>query len=312
MDIFVTAASFSHIPVLRDAIVNWAQKIDPRCIVDCTLGGAGHAEALLTHFPKAHLIGIDRDPSAIAAAKIRLQPLASRIQIVHATFAQIDTVLADCAQPEVDLILADFGVSSHQLDTPERGFSFRATAPLDMRMDPSQGQNVQDLVASLDETALANAIFQLGEERHSRRIARAIVQDQPQTTTELAALIRRVVPNAHASRIDPATRTFQALRMLVNDELGQIESWLQKAPQCLRQGGLVMAISFHSLEDRAVKKAFRAAATHCICPPKLPVCRCGHQATLRILTSKAQQPMLEEIAANPRARSARLRVAQRL
>lgn len=312
MDLSVTAAPFSHIPVLQGAIVHWAQSIEPRTIVDCTLGGAGHAEALLAQFPQARLVGIDRDPAAIAAAQKRLQPFASRIHLVHKTFAQIDEALSELQIPDVDLILADFGVSSHQLDTPERGFSFRNTAPLDMRMDPSQGQSVQELVATLDETELANAIFQLGEERHSRRIARAMLQDKPKTTTELAELIRRVLPNAHHARIDPATRTFQALRMLVNDELGQIQTWLAKAPQCLRQHGLIMAISFHSLEDRAVKRAFRAAATNCICPPKLPVCRCGHQATLQILTSKAQQPMLEEIAVNPRARSARLRVARRL
>jgi 16S rRNA (cytosine1402-N4)-methyltransferase len=210
-----------------------------------------------------------------------------------------------------DVILADFGVSSHQLDTASRGFSFRAEGALDMRMDPSTGPTAADLVQRLDEVDLTHAIRTLGEERYARRVGRAIAAERPTTTEGLAALVRRVVPKSK-DRLDPATRTFQALRMLVNRELEEIEAWLQAAPECLTDDGVLIAISFHSLEDRAVKIALRKEAKGCICPAKFPVCVCGRKPTLRLLTAKARQPSEREMQDNPRARSARLRAAKRL
>jgi 16S rRNA (cytosine1402-N4)-methyltransferase len=301
---------FVHIPVMRDAVLEMARHAAPRQLVDCTVGGAGHAQALLEAFPTASLLALDRDPTAVAVARSRLAPYGARAQVVQARFSALSEVLADQGIAAVDVLLADFGVSSHQLDTGARGFSFRDRATLDMRMDPEQGPTAWEIIAGMDETRLANAIYTLGEERHSRRVARAMVHDKPRTTEELAAMLRRIVPKS-ADGLDPATRTFQALRMLVNEELEEISAWLAAVPQVLNAGGVAIAISFHSLEDRAVKNAFRQEAKGCICPPTLPVCACGRLPTLRLLTPKVRLPDAAEISANPRARSARLRAALR-
>ena len=311
---------FVHIPVLMDAVLDAAQAAIGAAtaahdatplMVDCTIGGAGHAQALLDAFPQARLLGLDRDPSAIAVAQTRLAAYGARVQLQHAQFGQLGTVLQGAALGQPAFILADFGVSSHQIDTPDRGFSFRSAGPLDMRMDPGAGDSVATLLQNMDEKRLAQVIRDLGEERHARRVARAIVTDLPQTTQDLAALVRRVVPQG-ADRIDPATRTFQALRMFANDELGEIGAWLDTLPHVLADHGVACAISFHSLEDRAVKVALRHAANPCLCPPKLPVCVCGKKPTLQRLWPKARVASAAELNSNPRARSARARAAQRL
>ena len=303
---------FVHIPVLCEAVLAQARLCaTPRMLVDCTVGGGGHAEALLEAFPAAHLLGIDRDPDAVAAARQRLAPYAHRAQVVQAPFSHLQDVLRDRNIATVDVLLADFGVSSYQLDAAGRGFSFRETGPLDMRMNPDQDESAQALLARIDADDLARAIATLGEERHARRVARAIVADRPATTEALAALVRRVVPMSK-DRIDPATRTFQAIRMLVNNELGEIDAWLAAVPDVLADAGVAMAISFHSLEDRRVKTAWRAASTGCICPPRLPMCACHHVATLKVLTRRAAVASETELQSNPRARSARLRAVMRV
>lgn len=307
-----TMTTFAHTPVLLREVLELAAPVPARLIVDCTVGGGGHARALLEQQPAARLLGLDRDPAALAAAYANLASFGDRVRLVHARFAELEACLADAALGAPDLVLADLGVSSHQLDAGERGFSFRADGPLDMRMDPTTGESAADLVARIGEGALADAIYQLGEERHSRRVARAILAARPATTAELAAAVRRVVPKSKDG-IDPATRTFQALRMLVNGELDELAAWLAAIPRVLAEGGVAMAISFHSLEDRAVKSAFREAARACICPPELPACVCGGQrATLEVLTPRPLVARADEAAANPRARSAKLRAARRL
>jgi 16S rRNA (cytosine1402-N4)-methyltransferase len=303
--------SFVHEPVLLREVVALVAPARPRLIVDCTLGGAGHAQALLAACPDATLLGLDRDVEALEAAREKLAPFAPRAKLVHARFGALEAVLAEHALAKPDVVFADLGVSSHQLDTAERGFSFRSAGPLDMRMDTTSGATALEIINRLDEAELANAIFRLGEERQSRRVARAIVQARPTTTKALADAVRSVVRPSRDG-LDPATRTFQALRLLVNEELEELAAWLAAVPRVLADGGLALAISFHSLEDRAVKEAFRQAARDCVCPPRLPVCACGHKAELELVTSKPVRPASDELAQNPRAASAKLRAARRL
>ncbi len=307
---------FVHVPVLLENVLALARLAAvpasrPLQIVDCTLGGAGHARALLEALPQAHLLGIDRDPDACTIARTRLAEFGERVRVVQAPFSELSIVLEDVGMPEVDVLLADFGVSSYQLDAAKRGFSFREHGPLDMRMNPDAGEPAHALLARIEMGPLAHAIATLGEERHARRVARAIVADRPSTTEDLAALVRRVVPQGK-DRIDPATRTFQAIRMLVNDELGEIDAWLAAVPAVLAEGGIAMAISFHSLEDRRVKAAWRAAAGSCTCPPHMPVCACKHVPTLHNIMRRCAVASDTELHSNPRARSARLRAVARL
>ena len=302
---------YDHTPVLLQEVLQLAQHRPPHCIVDCTLGGAGHAYALLAAQPQAQLLGIDRDPRALQAARARLEPFAARITLVHGQMANVQALAAAYLPGPVDFLLADFGVSSHQLDTADRGFSFRYDAPLDMRMDQTHGLDAAQILTTMDAAALKAALWTLGEERFAGPVARAILAARPRTTFELAACVRAVVPKG-AGRIDPATRTFQALRMLTNEELPQIDALLAALPDVLGPGGVAGLISFHSLEDRRVKHALRAHARSCSCPPRLPVCGCSTVAKLRILTSKAVCAQAHEYSRNPRARSARLRGTQRL
>ncbi|MBI5511904.1 MAG: 16S rRNA (cytosine(1402)-N(4))-methyltransferase RsmH [Deltaproteobacteria bacterium] len=305
------ASGFAHKPVLEAEVVDIALAHRPRRIVDATVGGGGHAAALLTALKEAELLGLDRDPAAVQAASARLAAFGSRAAVAHSRLSEIVQTLGARGLSTADLLLADLGVSSHQLDHPARGFSFRSAAPLDMRMDPSAGRPVAELLGELDLQTLAAIIRDLGEERYATRVARAIHEARPQTTDALAALVRRVVPKSKDG-LDPATRTFQALRMYVNQELEEIQSWLDVVPQILADNGVVIVISFHSLEDRAVKSALRRAANPCRCPPALPVCRCGLVPTLKLLGGRAVRPTVAESASNPRAASARMRVAQRL
>lgn len=304
-------SAFLHEPVMVAQIVSLAREAPPKNIVDCTVGGAGHARKLLDAFPEATLLGLDRDPEAVATAQERLEAYGSRARVVHTPFGEVAAQVAQHMPEGADLVLADFGVSSHQLDVPGRGFSFRFAAPLDMRMDPTTGISAEELCATSDLQALTDILRNLGEERYARRIARAIVAEPPATTDALSALVRAHVPKSH-ERIDPATRTFQALRMAVNDELGQIDALLAAVPAILRPDGLFVALSFHSLEDRAVKHALRAMSSTCTCPRLLPTCCCGNVPLLRLRPGKAMRPDDAEIDRNPRARSTRMRAAYRL
>ena len=284
--------------------MTWLRPREQGCYVDCTIGLGGTAEQILkASAPGSVLIGIDRDPYAIARAQTRLQPYRSRVSLFCENFQHVKSVMNMANRERADGILFDLGVSSAQLDRPERGLSFQQDGPLDMRMNPTHGQTAEDLVSTLSEMQLANMIHTLGEERYSRRIARAIIRVRRQsplrTTMELSRVIQQSVPRAYRfGRLHPATRTFQALRMAVNDELGSLKTGLEEAIDVLEPGGRLCVISFHSLEDRLVKQAFR---------------RLAHDAPEQwtLLTKKPVSPSVEERRVNPRARSAKLRVIER-
>jgi 16S rRNA (cytosine1402-N4)-methyltransferase len=292
----------THVPVLEAEVLQQLRPDRGGLFVDCTVGLGGHASALLAA-GASRLVGLDRDRDALERARERLAPWSDRVELVHADYRSLPDVLDARQIPLIDGALADLGVSSMQFDEPGRGFSFQRDERLDMRMDRSQGDTAADLVARSTEEDLANAIFQYGEERFSRRIARAIVDARRgapvDTTGALAAIVRRVVPRRGYVRIDPATRTFQALRIWVNRELDGLDRFLEQAIIRLRAGGRVAVITFHSLEDRIVKHTFRALAQ-----------RDG--SVLRILTKKPIVPGEDELRRNPRARSAKLRAAERI
>lgn len=306
-----------HQPVMLNETVDSLACRPGGIYVDGTLGGGGHAwEILKRSSPEGILIGIDRDPEALRAAEIRLKDFGRRKVLVHGNFADIAEILASMEITSVNGILYDLGVSSHQLDTGIRGFSFSQEAPLDMRMDSDQKFTAADLVNDSREQKLKEIIRDYGEERMAGRIARAIARQRAikpiSTTSELASLICRAVPEGKGGRIHPATRTFQAIRIAVNNELAILPKAIKDATDLLVRGGRISIISFHSLEDRIVKEEFRSAAGSCVCPPQLPLCVCKRQATLRVLTKKPLQANPEEVKANPRARSAKLRTAERI
>ena len=263
---------------------------------------------------QSELLGLDCDPMALELARATLAPYGERAHLVHASYAQMTEEAQRIGWDGVDAILLDLGVSSMQLDTPERGFAFRTEGPLDMRFDPGGSRpTAADLVNTLDERELADLFFRYGEERDSRRLARVVVRERPFTTTQqLAESIRRASHPRHDQKIHPATRVFQALRIAVNDELGVVADALPRAIDLLRPGGRLAVISFHSLEDRIVKDAFRLASTDCICPPKTPICVCGHHASVRLINRKPITADDAEIAQNARSRSAKLRVVEKL
>jgi 16S rRNA (cytosine1402-N4)-methyltransferase len=306
--------SADHVPVLRDRVVAWLAPTAPGLVVDATVGLGGHAAALLEAAPGLRLVGLDRDPEAIERARQRLQPFSDRARLLQSAFAELPAVLRSLGCPPVAAILADLGCSSLQLDSAERGFSFSRGGPLDMRMS-SSGPSAGDLVNGAAEDELVRVVRDYGEERRARRVARAIVEArrrQPiRTTDELARLVAGAVGGGN-QRIHPATRTFQALRIAVNDELGQLERFLEPAVRALRPEGRIAIIAFHSLEDRIVKHSLRRLAGACVCPPESPACSCNPERLVEILTRRAERPSADEVAANPRARSARLRVARRL
>ena len=303
--------SFTHTPVLLDEILEILHARKPHLVIDCTLGGAGHARAVLEQCPEAHLIGLDRDPDACRAARANLADVAGRSTVFQARFSAMADVLKETGHQGADAILVDLGVSSYQLDEAERGFAFRFEGPLDMRMDQETGSSAAQLIQELSEEALREVIRDYGEERHARAIARDLKLELPQTTADLARIVRAIVPQGK-SKVDAATRTFQGLRIRVNQEITELETWLSLVPQVLNPGGVVLAIAYHSLEDRPIKRAFRQYAKGCICPVSLPACACGVQPTLKLLTRRPIRPSEEEIVKNPRARSAKLRVAERL
>jgi 16S rRNA (cytosine1402-N4)-methyltransferase len=306
----------NHRPVLlRETIESLAVKRGG-LFVDCTVGLGGHSEAILQTSPDAQVLGIDRDEEALRLARERLAEFGGRFRAVRADFRELTRVLATAEVKAVRGILADLGVSSLQLDSPSRGLSFRHEAPLDMRMDMSSGETAAELLGRLSEVEIARLIFEYGEERHSRRIARRIVDrreaGEPVTsTTELANLVERAI-GGKKRRIHPATRTFQALRIAVNRELEGLDQFVADAFDALEPHGRLAVISFHSLEDRIIKRTLLKLSGRCQCPPRLPQCACGARQVIEILTRRPLTPTEDEIAENPRARSAKLRIAARL
>ena len=314
---------YRHTPVLLAEVTQQLSPQPGSIIVDCTLGGAGHAKRLLDLVvPGGLLVGIDQDDAALvaAASTLRLgqQERSDNVVLLKGNFAELDRLLSEANIPYVDGFLFDLGVSSPQLDVPERGFSYREDAPLDMRMDPgSHTPTAAEVIASSSEIDLARILRDFGEERWATRIAEFIVAARAhrpiQTTTQLVRVIKAAIPaSARREGGHPAKRTFQALRIAVNAELDVLSSALQAAVRWLAPEGRIAVISYHSLEDRIVKTTFNELARGCVCPPDLPVCTCGHEPVLRVLTRKAVVPTPEEVQNNPRARSAKLRVAEKL
>ncbi|PWT90131.1 MAG: 16S rRNA (cytosine(1402)-N(4))-methyltransferase [Blastocatellia bacterium] len=306
-----------HRPVLLQETMKFLAPERGGLFVDCTVGLGGHSEAILNSSESTRVLGIDRDPSALEFAQRRLANFGERFRAVHANFRDIREILRREGELGADGILADLGVSSLQFDSPDRGFSFRFDAPLDMRMDPTQGETAADLLLRLSETEIANIIFEFGEERHSRRIARRIVERREQgspitTTKELTDLIEKSAGARKRGQIHPATRTFQALRIAVNQELEGLAEFVGTAVDLLNPNGHFVTISFHSLEDRTVKRELRKLSGNCECPPRLPVCVCGARRVVELLNRRPLTPSDDEIEKNPRARSAKLRAARKL
>lgn len=312
-----------HLPVLLDDCVNLmapALEHENAIAVDCTLGLAGHSIAFLKAAPQARLIGIDRDSEALGLATERMERegLADRFIPVHAAFDQLDQVLADRDIERVDAVFMDLGLSSLQIDETDRGFSYSHDAPLDMRMDVSQGITAADLLNSASEQELCRIIRDYGEEKWAARIAQMICEHRAkkpmETTFDLVHAVDAAIPKAVRRKDDghPARRTFQAIRIAVNDELDPLDKAICDFVDCLKPGGRMLVITFHSLEDRLVKRCFQRLQNPCTCPPKAPICTCGKKPVVKILAHGAVAPTEEEVARNPRARSAKLRVAQKL
>ncbi|HZD09731.1 MAG TPA: 16S rRNA (cytosine(1402)-N(4))-methyltransferase RsmH [Candidatus Binatia bacterium] len=304
-----------HVPVLFDEVLAFLEPRSGGQYIDGTVGAGGHSAGILQESaPDGRLLAFDRDAEALAFARERLSAYGDRVSYVHDSYARMELLAPLHGFQEVDGILLDLGLSSRQLDDPQRGFSFLREGPLDMRFDTSGGQTAADLVNHLDEASLADIFWRYGEERLSRKYARAIVAARPiRTTAELAELIEREAPYAvRRKRIHPATQVFQALRIAVNQELSELEAGLPAAIDLLQPGGRLAVISFHSLEDRFVKNSFRDLSKDCICPPRQPICTCDAHAVVRVLTRKVVMPGEEEVERNPRSRSARLRVAEKL
>lgn len=318
--------NFSHVSVMPQEVIEYLDPSRGGIYIDGTLGGGGHSKLILDKLPlTGRLICIDRDSSAIAAAKKHIsgshaisgtEAIPQRVTFVKDNFHNIPDILQSLNVPYVDGVLLDLGVSSHQLDTPERGFSFRFDGPLDMRMDMQSDTTAADIVNNYDEKDLANLIFAYGEERHSRRIARAICTAREHspilTTGELADIIQRAVPKQKFGMPHPAMRSFMAIRIAVNDELSPLGGVIQSLVKCLAPGGRIGIITFHSLEDRIVKTKFSKLASPCECPRDIPYCVCGKKPEVRVITRKPLLPTAEELEENRRSHSAKFRVAEKL
>jgi 16S rRNA (cytosine1402-N4)-methyltransferase len=303
----------THIPVLVEETIR-ALAVQPGGrYIDCTLGGGGHAAAILEHSsPGGQLLGIDADPEAIKTASVRFEAYSDSILLINENFANLQAICYKHDFLPVHGILFDLGLSSLQLNSNSRGFSFQHDAPLDMRLNPNQELTAADIVNSYSETELARLIKTYGEESYGRRIARRIVQERPlKTTLQLARMIEQVI-GGRRGRIHPATKTFQALRISVNQELEHLEAALKQAVDLLGFEGRLVVISYHSLEDRIVKQFMQREAKDCICPPSTPTCVCGHTASLRLINKRVITPSPAEVQINPRSRSARLRAAKRV
>ena len=307
----MTREEAGHVPVLLEEVVALLAPERGGLFVDATLGAGGHAEALLSRGARVRLVGIDRDPSALAAARSRLSRFGDRVTLVQGNFGDLDALLEN--RGGADGILADLGVSSMQLDEPARGFSFRRDGPLDMRMD-SSGRTAADVLATSSVEELSRIFREFGEERMAAKIARGIVAERKRRPVATTRQLARIVSDqkGHREKIDPATRVFQALRIEVNQELVALARFLTAAVTRLNAGGRLAVIAYHSLEDRLVKEAFRRESGVCLCPPRLPACVCGARAALRVLTRRPLRPGEAEKRRNPRSRSARLRVAEKL
>ncbi len=307
-----------HRPVLLAETVELLKPLTDGIVVDATLGLGGHSAAILANFDKTIVVGIDQDAEAIDFAKERLEKFGERITIFQANFSDIKKVLSDAKIEKVDGILADLGVSSLQFDSETRGFSFRFDAPLDMRMNAdSDTETAAELLETLSEFEIARIIYEYGEERFSRRIARRIIErrergEPVKTTKELAELVERSVKRNKRDKIHPATRTFQALRIAVNRELEILEQFIRDSVDILKKDGRLAIITFHSLEDRIVKQTFQKLAGKCFCPPRMPQCMCGATKEIEILTRKPIVANEAETEENPRARSGKLRVCLKL
>ena len=310
-------SEFHHVSVLLDECIEGLNIKPDGIYVDGTLGGAGHSSQIAKRLTTGRLIGIDRDPVALKAAGERLAPYADRVTLVHSNFCEIAQVLEDLNIEGVDGILLDLGVSSPQLDDGSRGFSYMADAPLDMRMNSEDTLSAYDVVNSWSFEELKRILFDYGEERYAPKIASAICkkrEEKPiETTLELVDVIRRAMPaQALREKQHPAKRSFQAIRIAVNDELGSVEKVMKDAIPCLNHGGRLAVITFHSLEDRIVKTAMASAAKGCTCPPSFPVCVCGKKPQVQVITRKPIVSTDEELERNPRARSAKLRVCEKV
>ena len=309
---------FHHISVLLEETIRGLMIKPDGIYVDCTLGGAGHSRRIAEKLSdKGRLIGIDQDPAALAAAKKRLADVSCQVDLVQNNFSNFSSILAQLDIPQVDGVVFDLGVSSHQLDEAERGFSYMQDAPLDMRMDPEAPLSAYEVVNTYDEAELARILKVYGEERWAKRIARFIVaarEEKPvKTTGDLVELVKKAIPAAvrNAAGGHPAKRTFQAVRIEVNNELGILEQAFRSAVNHLKPGGRIAIITFHSLEDRIAKQTLQELAKGCICPPRLPICVCGHEPELKVV-GKPLAATADELEANSRSKSAKLRVAEKL
>jgi 16S rRNA (cytosine1402-N4)-methyltransferase len=302
-----------HVPVMAAEVISLLVTRTDGVYVDCTVGGGAHARAILNNAPAGRLVGIDMDPSALSAAASALAPFGNRAELTVGNFSELASIVSDRCRGPVDGILFDLGFSSLQLDDPSRGLSFSAEGPLDMRLDPSLGVTALDMIASSNERDLAGTIAEFGEEKRAHPIARAILDARDHgrlvTTTDLANAVLETRPQ---KRVKTLARVFQALRIAVNGELDNLAAGLGQAVASLRCGGRVVVISYHSLEDRMVKRHFADCEHPCTCPRDLPACVCGKKPTLHVLTKHVVTPRDAELAANPRARSAKLRAAERV
>ena len=308
---------FSHKPVLFDACMDALQIRPDGVYVDGTAGGGGHSSGIAQRLTSGRLLAIDRDADAVKAARARLSSFGERVRVVRANFSELADVCREEGVDAIDGLLLDLGVSSYQLDNAERGFSYQADAPLDMRMDERCTRSAYDVVNTYPEERLRQILYDYGEERYAPRIAQRIVRERQaepiRTTGQLAALIKAAIPAAaREGGHHPAKRSFQAIRIEVNGELDVIEPTIRTAAQLLRPGGRIAIITFHSLEDRIVKQAFASLASGCTCPKNFPVCVCGKKPVLRIVSRKPIVADEKELEENPRARSAKLRIAEKL
>lgn len=308
---------FAHIPVMPGEVTEGLNIKENGIYLDCTLGGGGHSELILKKLTTGRLIAIDKDEEALAFAKSRLSEYGDKVTFVHSDFKRADEVLDDLNIDRIDGVLMDLGVSSYQLDAAERGFSYRFDAPLDMRMDKTQFLTAFNVVNEYNELDIADILFRYGEERYARKIAANIIRYRQQqsirTTGQLAEIVEKSYPPKERFKGgNPCKRTFQAIRIEVNGELRELDEIIGKLAERLNKGGRICVITFHSLEDRIVKREFQYLEVKCICPPKQPVCTCNKVQTVKIITKKPLTASEEELAVNPRAQSAKLRVAERV
>lgn len=306
---------FEHIPVLKDEVIEGLNIKEDGIYLDCTLGGAGHSSEILKRLTSGKLLAFDQDISAIEASRQRLEKISNSFKIYNMNYSQAPRVLKE-EGIKVDGILMDIGVSSHQIDTPERGFSYMHDAPLDMRMDRSKDFTARDLLNEYSEDELTEIFLKYGEEKWSKRIAQFIVarrKENPlETTFDLVDVIKTAVPAGARKKGHPAKRVFQAVRIKVNEELKVLEDTIPELVDCLNPKGRFLVISFHSLEDRIVKDIFKYESLNCICPPQLPICQCDKEKTLKLITRKPIVASEEEMESNARAKSAKLRIAERI